>query len=173
MKEISHLIRIAYLDLINPLIVEGVTIPVVDMVLNTNQAVPTYRSGRAFVICSDQTEVETSNNDCTYRQNSVITFDVVVQYPNGSGSRLATELISDAIQERVVSLDGQFIQIGLQGFQVLNTQKSFAQSLMDQGQTLTAFRKRIIFTQQVWQNAQSIPVIAPQNTFNTTLNTVL
>jgi hypothetical protein len=58
-----------------------------------------------------------------FRQNASIVFDCIVKYPNGSGSKLAVELISGAIQEKVVSLGGQFIQIGLTGFQILNTQK--------------------------------------------------
>lgn len=151
MKEISHLIRKAYLDLLQPLIVEGVTIPIGDTILNVNQTPATYRSGKAYVLVTDQTETETSNNDCSFRQNATIVFDCIVKYPNGVGSKLAVELLSDAIQQKVVSLDVQTININQTGFQVLNTQKAFSQSFTEIGETLTVFRKRITFTQQVWQ----------------------
>jgi hypothetical protein len=173
MKEISHLLRKAYLDLLQPLTVEGVIIPIGDTLLNVNQSPVTYRSGIAYVLVTDQTETETSNNDCGFRQNASIVFDCIVKYPNGSGSKLAVELISGAIQEKVVSLGGQFIQIGLTGFQILNTQKAFAQSFTELGETLTVFRKRITFTQQVWQSSISSNITSPQNTLNLTLNSVL
>jgi hypothetical protein len=66
MKEISHLLRKAYLDLLQPLTVEGVIIPIGDTLLNVNQSPVTYRSGIAYVLVTDQTETETSNNDCGF-----------------------------------------------------------------------------------------------------------
>lgn len=150
MKEISHLIRQAYLTKLNPFTVEGVTIPIRDTLFPVNETPATYRGGTAYVLITDQTEVETSNNDCNFRQNASIVFDCIVKYPNGSGSKLAVELISGAIQEAVVSLTSQNINI-VSGFQILNTQKAFAQTFTELGETLTVFRKRITFTQQVWQ----------------------
>jgi len=173
MKEISHLIRKAYLDLLEPLTVEGVSIPIGDTILNTNQPPATYRSSKSYILVTDQTEVETSNNDCSFRQNSVITFDIICKYPNGSGSKLATELISDALQQKIVSLDGQNIQIGFSGFQVLNTQKTFAQSFTELGETLTVYRKRLTFTQQVWQSTITSTVTSPQNTLDSTFDSIL
>lgn len=152
MKEISHLLRKAYLDLLNPFSVEGVTIPIVDMILNANQSPATYRASQAYVLITDQNEVETSNNNCSFRQTATLTFDIITKFPNGSGSRLASELISNEIQTQVNQLSSQAILIPTTGIQVLGTQKIFSQSFTEPGQSLIVYRKRITFQHNIYQS---------------------
>jgi len=146
MKEISHLLRLAYLNILAPLVVEGVTIPIADSFINPNQTIPIFRSGQAYVLLVDQNEVETSNNFCGFRQTATISLDVITKFPNGSGSKLASELISNVIQTQVNLLNGQSINIAETDIQVLSTTKVSSQSFEEPGQSLVVFRKRITFS---------------------------
>ena len=42
MIETSHLLRKAYLDLLNPFIIEGITIPIFDNLVNPKITIPKY-----------------------------------------------------------------------------------------------------------------------------------
>jgi len=152
MKEVSNLLRLAYLELLNPLILEGVTIPILDEMVNPNQQTATYRASQAYVLITDQNEVETSNNITTSRQTTTISLDVITKFPNGSGSRLASELISDKIQTQVNLLNGQSININDAVIQVLSTTKVASTSFVEPGQSLVVFRKRITFSHIIIQS---------------------
>lgn len=172
MKEISHLIRLAYLNILDPLVVEGVTIPISDMVLNPNQSPATYRSSKAYVLIREQNEVETTNNDCSFRQTATINLDIITKYPMNSGGRLACELISNEIQDIVHSLTGQNIVINDTGFQVLDTRKVFANTFEELGQSIMVYRKRLTFAHTVYQSSGAV-VYNPQDTLNLSLNSIL
>jgi len=152
MKEFSNLLRLAYLELLNPLILEGVTIPILDEMVNPNQQTATYRASQAYVLITDQNEVETSNNFSTFRQTATISLDIITKFPNGSGSRLASELISDKIQTQVNLLNGQSINIDNSVIQVLSTTKVASTSFVEPGQSLVVFRKRITFSHIIIQS---------------------
>jgi hypothetical protein len=169
MKEISHLLRLAYLTILQPLQVEGVTIPISDLVLNPNTVVPTYRNGKCYVLIGDQNEVENSNNDCSFRQTATINLDIVTKYPMNGGSRLASEYISNVIQEKVNLLTGQAIVFEEQGFQVLSTRKVFANTFQESGQSIMVYRKRLTFAHTIYQSGGAV-VNNPMNTLNLTLN---
>jgi len=151
MIETSHLLRKAYLDLLNPFIIEGVTIPIFDNLVNPVITIPKYKGGDCYIIVLDQNEVETSNNDCSQRTTSVISLDVVTKYPLNVGGVLASELISSKIQTLVNTLQGQSININLANIQVLGTSLINARSFSDQGLNLTIYRKRLTFQHSIYQ----------------------
>jgi hypothetical protein len=152
MKEVSNLLRLAYLNILSPLVVEGVTIPVLDEMVNPNQQTATYRASQAYVLITDQNEVETSNNFSTFRQTATISLDIITKFPNGSGSRLTSEIISDKIQTQVNLLTGQSINIDNSVIQVLSTTKVSSTSFVEPGQSLVVFRKRITFSHIIIQS---------------------
>lgn len=150
MKEISTILRNAYRTLLNPLIVDGIIIPIFDTIVPNSATIPTFKGGKAYVLITDQNEVETTNTRCNFKKEASITFDIVVKFPVGSGGNTASELISNTIQEAVKSINVSVINMGTE-FQVLNTKLEFSRNLIDQGQTLTAFRKIVTFTNTVYQ----------------------
>ncbi len=117
MKEVSHLLRKAYLDALSPFIIEGVTIPIFDEMVNPSVSIPLYRGASAYILVTDQSESETTNNDSSFRQNANISFDIVCKSQSLSG-KLATELISNQLQEEIHKLAG--VDITIAGFQILD-----------------------------------------------------
>jgi hypothetical protein len=151
MIETSHLLRKAYLDLLNPFIIEGVTIPIFDNLVNPAITIPKYKGADSYIIVLDQNEVETSNNDCTQRTTSVISLDVVTKYPLNVGGVWASELICSKIYELVNTLEDQSINIILANVQVLGTSLINSRSFTDQGLNLTIYRKRLTFQHSIYQ----------------------
>ena len=149
MKEISYRLREAYLTLLNPFIVESVTIPIFDERVNPNKAIPTYRGGQAYILITDQNEVETTNNQCTFRKTATIALDIVTKYPLNFGGKLASELIANAIQEEINLLNSNTISFN--GFQVLSTRLEFSRSFIENGDTETAYRKLLVFNHSIYE----------------------
>lgn len=145
MREISHILRKAYLDLLNPLAVDGVIIPIFDERVNPKSTIPTLKGGKVFVIIKDQNEAETTNNQCNYRKTATVTLDIVARYPLNVGSKLTTELISDEIQQKV--REG----IQMADFQVLATRLDFSRNTIENGDTDTIYRKIIAFNHTINQ----------------------
>lgn len=150
MKETSHLLRKAYIDLLTPFVIETVTIPVFDQLVNPNVTIPKYKGADSYILIVDQSEVETSNNDCSQRATSVIGLDIVTKYPLNVGGSLASSLIADQIIQAVNTLTGQPIEIDQSGIQVLGTQLINSRLFIEQGGSLTAFRKRLIFQHSIY-----------------------
>jgi parallel beta-helix repeat protein len=143
--EISHMLRLAIIETLTPLVVEGVTIPIFDERVNPAETIPELLNGISYVLIRDQQEVETTNDKCAFRQNAVITLDCVVKYPVNVGSKLASELISCEIQSRINR------QVPIPGWQVLVVRRVNATSIVEQGITQTAYRKLITFQFDVYK----------------------
>lgn len=152
MKEISHLLRAAYLSELTPFIIEGVTIPIFDQMVNPNVSIPTYRGANSYIIILDQNEVETTNNDCSFRQSAYITFDIVTKFSGNVMSSLPAELISNKLQQDVKSLEGQVIAIQNADIQVLDTVKVTSRTFIEEGASIIVVRRRIIFSNTVYQS---------------------
>jgi hypothetical protein len=143
--EISHMLRLAIIETLTPLVVEGVTIPIFDEDVNPAEEIPSLLNGISYVLIRNQQEVETTNDKCSFRQNALITLECVIKYPVNVGSKLATELISFEIQARINR------QIPIPGWQVLTVKRVNATSIPDQGKTQTAYRKLITFQFDVYK----------------------
>jgi hypothetical protein len=149
MKEISHLLRKAYLDTLSPLTVEGSFIPIFDELVNPNSSTGNIQGATAYVIIRDQNEVETTNSQCTFRKTASITLDIVTKYPLNRGGKLASELISNEIQQKINTFNQ--ISFEMEGFQVLSTKLEFSRNITENGDTMTAFRKILGFSHSIYQ----------------------
>jgi hypothetical protein len=151
MKEISSILRKAVIDSLSPLVFEGLTIPIFDERVNPNVQLPGIRGANVYVIIRDQSETETTNDKCQFRQNANITIDVVTKYPLNAGGKRLSEEISGIIQETILKPN-----LVLDGFNILSVRKSISRGLTEQGVTLTAYRKIITYIFDVYQNDELI-----------------
>jgi hypothetical protein len=145
MKEIASSLRKSIIDSISPLIVQGTTIPIFDETVNPNTQLASFQGSQAYIIISGQIETETTDNKCGVRQSANITVDIVTKYPLNGGGKKACEDISNVIQ---LIIDRFLI---IPGWQVLNVRKEFSRNIIEQGQTLTAYRKLISYTFDVFE----------------------
>lgn len=147
MKEVASELRKAVLDAVTPLVVNGVTIPVTDGFFTPTEDVANYSGAICYVVITDQDEAETTNNDCSTRQNARLTFDVVTKFPMGFGGKKASEDISNEIQEAVtlanIAIDSDW--------QILNIRKDFSRTIIEQGTSQIAYRKLISYTFDIFE----------------------
>lgn len=147
MKEVASELRKAVLDAVTPLVVNGVTIPVTDGFFTPTEDGANYAGAICYVVITDQDEAETTNNDCSTRQNARLTFDVVTKFPMGFGGKKASEDISNEIQEAVtlqnIAIDSDW--------QILNIRKDFSRTIIEQGTSQMAYRKLISYTFDIFE----------------------
>ena len=146
MREIATDIRIAVINAISPLIVSGVTIPVIDTELPPSIATASYLGSQAYVLLTDQDETETTNNDCSIRQSAVIQISIVTKFPQGSGGKKPCENISNAIQQKM-TLDYLTFPGDLQA---INIRKNFSRVQIEQGSSQIAYQKILSYTLDIF-----------------------
>lgn len=150
MKEVSYRIRDAYTTLLNPLTVASITIPIFDERVNPKSTIPTLKGGKAYVLITDQNEVETTNNQCSFRKTVTIALDIITKYPLNVGGKIASELIADKIQQIILS--GVGIQaIYIPEFQVLSSRLEMSRAMIENGDTETAYRKLLVFSHTIYE----------------------
>ena len=147
MKEVASEIRKAVYDAITPLTLSGVTIPVYDSFFPPTASEASYDGGTAYVLITDQDEAETTNNDCSTRQNVRLSIDIVTKFPMGFGGKKASENISNSIQQNITLAN---ISIPVD-WQVINIRKDFSRTIIEQGSSLMAYRKLISYTFDVFE----------------------
>jgi hypothetical protein len=147
MREISTDIRVAIINAITPLVVGGVTIPVHDTELPSTINPAVYLGSQAYVLITDQNEAETTNNDCSIRQNAVIQISIVTKFPQGSGGKKASENISNLIQQNML-LSNLDLPADLQA---INIRKNFSRVQIEQGSSQIGYQKIISYTLDVFQ----------------------
>ena len=150
MKEVSYRIRDAYTTLLNPLTVASITIPIFDERGNPKSTIPTLKGGKSYVLITDQNEVETTNNQCSFRKTVTITLDIITKFPLNIGGKIASELIADKIQQIILS--GVGIQaIYIPEFQVLSSRLEMSRAMIENGDTETAYRKLLVFSHTIYE----------------------
>ena len=147
MREISTDIRVAIINAITPLVVGGVTIPVHDTELPSTINPAVYLGSQAYVLITDQNEAETTNNDCSIRQNAIFQISIVTKFPQGSGGRKVSENISNAIQLKM-NLDDLVLPADLQA---VNIRKNFSRVQIEQGSSQIAYQKILSYTLDIFQ----------------------
>jgi hypothetical protein len=146
MREIATDIRIAVINAITPLTLSGVTIPIYDTELPPTINPANYVNSAAFVLITDQNEAETTNNDCSIRQNATIQINIVTKFPQGSGGKKLSENISNAIQQKM-TLD----YLTLPGdLQAINIRKNFSRVQIEQGSSQIAYQKILSYTLDIF-----------------------
>jgi hypothetical protein len=147
MREIATDIRIAVINAITPLTLSGVNIPIYDTELPPTINPANYVNSAAFVLITDQNEAETTNNDCSIRQDATIQINIVTKFPQGSGGKKLSENISNAIQQKM-TLD----YLTLPGdLQAINIRKNFSRTQIEQGSSQIAYQKILSYTLDIFQ----------------------
>ena len=146
MREIATDIRIAVINAITPLTLSGVTIPIYDTELPPTINPANYVNSAAFVLITDQNEAETTNNDCSIRQNATIQINIVTKFPQGSGGKKLSENISNAIQQKM-TLDYLTLPDDLQA---INIRKNFSRTQIEQGSSQIAYQKILSYTLDIF-----------------------
>jgi hypothetical protein len=147
MREIATDIRIAVINAITPLTLSGVTIPIYDTELPPTINPANYVNSAAFVLITEQNEAETTNNDCSIRQDATIQINIVTKFPQGSGGKKLSENISNAIQQKM-TLD----YLTLPGdLQAINIRKNFSRTQIEQGSSQIAYQKILSYTLDIFQ----------------------
>jgi hypothetical protein len=147
MREISTDIRVAIINAISPLTLSGTIIPVHDTELPVSIAPAIYLGSQAYVLITDQNEAETTNNDCSIRQNATFQISIVTKFPQGNGGKKLSENISNAIQLKM-TLDYLTFPADLQ---VLEIRKNFSRTQIEQGSSQIAYQKILSYTLDIFQ----------------------
>ena len=147
MREIATDIRIAVINAMTPLTLSGVTLPVYDTELPPTINPANYVNSAAYVLITDQNEAETTNNDCSIRQNATIQISIVTKFPQGSGGKKLSENISNVIQQKM-TLDYLTFPADLQ---VLEIRKNFSRTQIEQGSSQIAYQKILSYTLDIFQ----------------------
>lgn len=147
MRDIATDIRIAIISAISPLTLSGVTLPVYDTELPPGINPANYQGSAAFVLITDQNEAETTNNDCSIRQNATFQINIVTKFAQGNGGKKLSEIISNAIQLKM-TLD----YLTLPGdLQAVNIRKNFSRTQIEQGSSQIAYQKILSYTLDIFQ----------------------
>jgi len=147
MREIATDIRIAVIDAISPLVVSSVTLPVHDTELPPAINPANFYGSPAYVLITDQNETETTNNDCSIRQNVTFQINIVTKFAQGNGGKKFSETISNAIQLKMNLTD-----IVLPGdLQAISIRKNFSRSQIEQGSSQIAYQKILSYTLDIFQ----------------------
>jgi hypothetical protein len=146
MREISTDIRVAIINAISPLTLSGTIIPVHDTELPVSIAPAIYLGSQAYVLITDQNEAETTNNDCSIRQNATFQINIVTKFPQGNGGRKVSENISNAIQQKM-TLDYLTLPDDLQA---INITKNFSRTQIEQGSSQIAYQKILSYTLDIF-----------------------
>jgi hypothetical protein len=146
MREIATDIRIAVINAITPLTLSGVTIPIYDTELPPTINPANYVNSAAYVLITDQNEAETTNNDCSIRQNATIQISIVTKFPQGSGGKKLSENISNVIQQKM-TLDYLTLPGDLQAINII---KNFSRTQIEQGSSQIAYQKILSYTLDIF-----------------------
>ena len=146
MREIATDIRIAVINAISPLVLSGVTIPVRDTELPPSINPANYQNSAAYVLITDQNETETTNNDCSIRQNATFQINIITKFAQGNGGKKLSENISNAIQQKM-TLEYLTLPIDLQA---VNIRKNFSRVQIEQGVSQIAYQKILSYTLDIF-----------------------
>jgi hypothetical protein len=147
MREIATDIRIAVINAITPLTLSGVTIPIYDTELPPGINPANYQGSAAYVLITDQNEAETTNNDCSIRQNATFQINIVTKFAQGNGGKKLSENISNFIQQKM-TLDYLTLPGDLQAINII---KNFSRTQIEQGSSQIAYQKILSYTLDIFQ----------------------
>lgn len=150
--DVSEALRRAYFTLLNPLVVDGVTIPVFDEFVNPGMSIPVLDNASVYVVLQDQQEVEGTQNFCAYRQNCNITVRVVTKYPtNMAIGKRVSEKVSNVIQSIIKPTGKTHALTNGNGYSYQRVTKDVSRSLFEEANGQTAISKVIIYNNTVNQ----------------------
>lgn len=154
MREVSHLLRKAYIDELSDLSINGINIPVFDeyvpdpskeAVLN----IGSHIAVRAHVKITNQTTTDASAK-CSINQAHSIQLDITTTFPTNSGGYLVAEQISDEILQMLM-LYGNRNEIRIQDVNVWAGWLVSARNISEYTDTSCIFRRVLIFNHRIQQ----------------------
>ena len=95
---------------------------------------------------TDQNEAETTNNDCSIRQNVTFQISIITKFAQGSGGKKLSENISNAIQQKM-TLYYLTLPVDLQA---INIRKNFSRVQIEQGSSQIAYQKILSYTLDIF-----------------------
>ena len=150
--DVSEALRRAYISVLSPLIVDGVTIPVFDEEVNPKVPIPTLNNAQCYVVIQDQQEIEGVQNFCNYRQNCNLTIRIVTKYDAiKSVGKKVVERISDVVQTKVKPTGKTHALVNANGYVFQRVSKEMSQAIYEHANGTTAQSKVIIYNNIVNQ----------------------
>jgi len=150
--DVSEALRRAYIAILSPLVVDGVTIPVFDEEVNPNVSIPVLDNAQCYVVIQDQQEIEGIQNFCNYRQNCNLTIRIVTKYDaiKSIGKKVA-EKISYAVQTKVKPTGKTHSLVNANGYVFQRVTKEISRTIYEHANGTTAQSKVIIYNNVVNQ----------------------
>lgn len=144
--DVSEALRRAFFAVLNPLVVDGVTIPIFDEEVNPDVTIPTLNQASCYVIIQDQQEIEGNQNYCSYRQNCNLTIRIVTKYPSNKaiGKKVA-EKISNIIQTKIKPSGKTHALSNANGYSFQQVNKELSRTIYEHANGVTAQSKVIIY----------------------------
>lgn len=147
---ISEAVRRAVLQSIGTVIVDSITIPVFDELVNPNVTIPTVRGAQSYILIQDQQEVEGSQNFCTYRQEANYTVKAVTIFNSGGvASKRLCEDIAEIVEKRIKPTGKSHALIDANGYSFQKTSKEVSRTITEFAGGKASFSKVNIFNTTV------------------------
>lgn len=143
---ISEAVRRAVLAAIGTIVLDGVTIPVFDEVVNPLTPIPNVRGCKAYVIIQDQQENEGQQNFCSYRQEANYTIKAVTTFNTaGVASKRVSEDIGEIVEKRIKPTGKTHALLDAYGFSFQKTNKEVSRGIKEISSSAVSFSKVLIF----------------------------
>lgn len=151
MRNVSQDLRLAYVQALSSLKLNGVAIPVVDEYLNVSEAqlniTPTLKA-KAHVKITNQTNNDASLK-CAINQNHTLQLDCTVTFPANSGGYLQSELIADNCLDLL--FDGMKTKLNSEYLNIWRAWEEGARNITEETTTSRIFRRVLIFNHSLQQ----------------------
>jgi len=151
--DVSEALRRAYFEVLAPLVVDGVEIPVFDEFVHPEQSIPLLNKyASTYVVIQDQQEIEGVQNYCNYRQNCQITIRIVTKFPsNQSIGKKVAEKVSNVVQSKIKPTGKTHSLVDNNGYSFQRVEKELSRLIPEQANGTTAISKVIIYNNIVNQ----------------------
>ncbi|QBQ41080.1 hypothetical protein E2P86_07905 [Sphingobacterium psychroaquaticum] len=147
---ISEAVRRAALTAIGSVVIDGVTIPVFDEVVNPNVVIPTVRNAKVYIILQDQQEAEGRQNFCSYRQQANWTIKAVTIFNTaGVANKRLSEDVGEIIEKRIKPTGKTHALVDANGYSFQDTNKVYSRNNTEITKSAVSFSKILIFNTTV------------------------
>lgn len=144
--DVSEALRRAYFKVLEPLVIDKITIPVFDEQVDPDTKIPTLDKALCYVVIQDQQESEGVQNFCSYRQNCSITIRIVTKFnSNMSIGKKIAEKISNIVQSKLKPTGKTHALIDSNGFSFQSVNKELSKTINENANGVTAVSKIIIY----------------------------
>lgn len=155
MKEVKHLLRKAYYDVLKDIKFDGKPLQVVQNYLPTKDIINTFKvdsspQGQAYIVMSNQT-VNDDSPKCLINQNASIQLDIVTVMPSTGGSTLLAEKITDKVFELLFPNGGNEMNISIPDMHVWRSWLVSSRTIEEVTPSNLIYRNILIFNHSINQ----------------------